>query len=297
MHTYCHNNPVLYIDPSGHSFWGAVKGAVIGAVGGAIVGTVAGAIAGGPAGAVVGAIGGAVAGAIIGASIGASIKPIGGGQTSSNSTPSTTPPSSSTQPPTSSTTTQPPAVTTAPAITSPPEKILTTEQERQAYVTDFLKSSFPEARNIHIAAILGNMQHESPGFNPVQLENDLSDPSRSKSYEYLTTYDNADCNNPNDPIFNDNKGWGIIQWTYSVRKQELLRYAKENNGSVGDLDIQLGFLLWESNHYSSGDYAGFWNQTELTNATDYFRSNIEITVNGESERRTNALNIYGDLLP
>jgi len=121
---------VLYIDPSGHSFWGAVKGAVIGAVGGAIVGAVAGVIVGGLAGAIAGAIGGAVVGGIAGGVIGASMKPIGNGQTSSNSTPSTTPPSSSTKPPTSSTTTQPPAVTTQPATTSPPAKIPTTVSER-----------------------------------------------------------------------------------------------------------------------------------------------------------------------
>ena len=44
---------------------------------------------------------------------------------------------------------------------------------------------------------------------------------------------------------NDRVGYGLAQWTYPSRKVALLAYAKAAGKSVGDLEMQLGFLMTE----------------------------------------------------
>ena len=44
---------------------------------------------------------------------------------------------------------------------------------------------------------------------------------------------------------NDRAGYGLAQWTYPSRKAALLAYAKAAGKSIGDLEMQLGFLMQE----------------------------------------------------
>lgn len=44
---------------------------------------------------------------------------------------------------------------------------------------------------------------------------------------------------------NDRAGYGLCQWTYPTRKAALLAYAKKQGKSIGDLEMQLGFLMQE----------------------------------------------------
>ncbi|WP_300821486.1 phage tail tip lysozyme [uncultured Oscillibacter sp.] len=43
----------------------------------------------------------------------------------------------------------------------------------------------------------------------------------------------------------DGAGYGLAQWTNWSRKKNLLAYAKSKGKSVGDLEMQLEFLLME----------------------------------------------------
>ena len=43
----------------------------------------------------------------------------------------------------------------------------------------------------------------------------------------------------------DGAGYGLAQWTYSTRKAALLAFARAQGKSVGDLDLQIDFLLRE----------------------------------------------------
>lgn len=50
----------------------------------------------------------------------------------------------------------------------------------------------------------------------------------------------------------DKAGYGIAQWTYWSRKQNLQKYAQEKGASIGDLEMQLEFLIQElSSSYKS----------------------------------------------
>lgn len=43
----------------------------------------------------------------------------------------------------------------------------------------------------------------------------------------------------------DSAGYGLAQWTFWSRKQNLLNYAKQKKSSIGDLNMQLEFLMQE----------------------------------------------------
>ena len=48
-----------------------------------------------------------------------------------------------------------------------------------------------------------------------------------------------------DSCIRDNVGYGLAQWTYWSRKQALWSFARSRGKSVGDMDMQLDFILRE----------------------------------------------------
>lgn len=89
-------------------------------------------------------------------------------------------------------------------------------------------------------ALMGNLQAES-GLKSTNLQN-----SYEKKLGYTdTTYTQAVDNGKYVNFVRDSAGYGLAQWTYWTRKQNLLNYAKQNGKSIGDIDMQLDFLLME----------------------------------------------------
>ena len=50
---------------------------------------------------------------------------------------------------------------------------------------------------------------------------------------------------------NDGAGYGLVQWTFSGRKQTLLEYAKTKKASIGSLGMQLEYLWSEIQKYTT----------------------------------------------
>ena len=69
---------------------------------------------------------------------------------------------------------------------------------------------------------------------------------------------------------------GICQWTAKDRKEGLLNYANDTNGSVHDLKTQLGYFQYEM---EEGGYKRYWNnfleKETIYDATYYFLDVIE----------------------
>lgn len=66
--------------------------------------------------------------------------------------------------------------------------------------------------------------------------------------EYVAAVDSGKYTN----FVRDSAGFGLAQWTYWSRKQNLLNFAKSKNKSIGDLEMQLDFLWKEmSESYKS----------------------------------------------
>lgn len=108
------------------------------------------------------------------------------------------------------------------------------------------------------AALMGNLQAES-GLIPYRLQGDFSD-GYVASLEYTNKVNNYSYTK--SQFINDSKGYGLAQWTFSTRKQNLYEFASLTNFSIGSLDRQIPFLVNEL----MSSYPTVWNA--LLNATN-----------------------------
>ncbi|MDE6260544.1 MAG: hypothetical protein K2M42_06745 [Oscillospiraceae bacterium] len=90
------------------------------------------------------------------------------------------------------------------------------------------------------AGLLGNLQAES-GLNPQNLQNTYEKKLGFTDTTYTAAVDNGTYTN----FAYDGAGYGLAQWTYIARKAALLAFARAQGASIGDLDMQVDFLLQE----------------------------------------------------
>lgn len=105
-----------------------------------------------------------------------------------------------------------------------------------------------------IASIMGNLYAES-GLNPLNLQNYFNSQLNYSDKEYTFAVDNNIYTN----FVYDCAGYGLAQWTFWSKKQELLNYAKKNNSSIGNLNLQLNFLLQDLKN----NYTNLYNQLKI----------------------------------
>ena len=100
------------------------------------------------------------------------------------------------------------------------------------FIWDFLKK---EGFNDYgVAGLMGNLYAES-GLLPNNLQNTFNSKLGLSDEEYTKRVDNGTYTN----FVHDSAGYGLAQWTYYSRKQNLLNFAKSKRKSIGDLEIQL----------------------------------------------------------
>lgn len=90
-----------------------------------------------------------------------------------------------------------------------------------------------------VAGIMGNLYAES-GLIPNNLQNIYNMTLGMTDEEYTRAVDSGRYNN----FVRDMAGYGLAQWTFWSRKQDLLSMAQEAGRSVGDLGVQLD-LVWQ----------------------------------------------------
>ena len=90
------------------------------------------------------------------------------------------------------------------------------------------------------AGLLGNLYAES-GLNPKNLQNSYEKKLGCTDADYTAAVDCGAYTN----FVSDCAGYGLAQWTHSSRKAALLAYARARGASIGDLDMQVGYLLQE----------------------------------------------------
>lgn len=91
-----------------------------------------------------------------------------------------------------------------------------------------------------VAGLMGNLYAES-GLNPQNLQNTYEKKLGMTDAEYTKKVDNGTYTN----FVRDSAGYGLAQWTYWSRKQNLLQFAKLKGESIGSLSMQLNFLYQE----------------------------------------------------
>ena len=90
------------------------------------------------------------------------------------------------------------------------------------------------------AGLLGNLYAES-GLRPDNLQNTYEAKLGFTDEGYTVAVDNGTYTN----FANDEAGYGLAQWTYWSRKAALLAFARAYGTSIGDLDMQVSYLLME----------------------------------------------------
>lgn len=97
------------------------------------------------------------------------------------------------------------------------------------------------------AGLMGNLYAES-GLNPKNLQNSFEKKLGMTDDAYTSAVDNGSYDN----FVRDSAGYGLAQWTYWSRKENLLQFVLSRKASIGDLETQLEFLYKEL----SGSYNG-----------------------------------------
>lgn len=91
-----------------------------------------------------------------------------------------------------------------------------------------------------IAGLMGNLKAES-NLIATNLQNTFESKLGFTDESYTAAVDAGTYGN----FITDGAGYGLAQWTYHTRKAELLAFAKSHGKSVGDLDMQIEFMLRE----------------------------------------------------
>ena len=116
------------------------------------------------------------------------------------------------------------------------------EKDVDKVIWDYLMSKFNNAKGV--AGLIGNLYAES-GLKSNNAQNSGNTKLGMTDEEYTQAVDNGSYTN----FIKDSIGYGLAQWTYWSRKESLLNFAKSKNASIGNLEMQLEFLVKELKGY------------------------------------------------
>lgn len=117
-----------------------------------------------------------------------------------------------------------------------PEPASATDNEK--VIWDYLYRKIGNAYGV--AGLMGNLYAES-ALRPNNLQNTYEKKLGMTDAQYTAAVDDGSYTN----FIKDSAGYGLAQWTYWSRKQALQEYAKTTGKSIGDLNMQLGFIWKE----------------------------------------------------
>lgn len=118
--------------------------------------------------------------------------------------------------------------------------------------------------------LLGNMQAES-GLNPWNLQNSYEAKLGYNDATYTAYVDNGIYH----AFATDKAGYGLCQWTSEGRKQGLLAHAKETGRSIGDMEMQLEWLVRELNTGYKSVLSGINKAKTIREASDIVLTKFE----------------------
>ena len=107
------------------------------------------------------------------------------------------------------------------------------------------------------AGLMGNLKAES-NLQANNLQNSFESKLGYSDSSYTSAVDSGTYQNFAD----DGAGYGLAQWTYHTRKAALFSFAKERGKSVGNLDLQIDFLVKELQE----DFPAVWKVLTTTNS-------------------------------
>ena len=106
--------------------------------------------------------------------------------------------------------------------------------------------------------ILGNWMAES-GLEPGRLQGDFSS-GRLQSMVYTADVTSGKINR--SQFARDAKGYGLAQWTYFTRKEDLYDFWQGSGAALDDVRMQVKFALQELS--TEAEYSGLWDVLRTT---------------------------------
>lgn len=107
--------------------------------------------------------------------------------------------------------------------------------------------------------------------------------------EYTDKFDNYPTT-----CYRDGVGYGLAQWTYWSRKQELFEFANAKGVSVGDEAMQVEFVIHELGKDYSGLFSFLCETNDLYAATDRVCREYERPAFNNVDRRYNFAKVFSD---
>ena len=101
--------------------------------------------------------------------------------------------------------------------------------------------------------LMGNWMAES-GLEPGRLQGDFT---QGRTYSRAYTDDVASGRIGRSQFGRDQKGYGLAQWTYYTRKEDLYDFWNSSGKALDDAGMQVSFAVQELSE--NGEYAGLWN--------------------------------------
>ena len=118
--------------------------------------------------------------------------------------------------------------------------------------------------------LIGNLDAES-GLKPKNLQNSYEKKLGYTDDSYTAAVDNSSYGN----FVKDSAGYGLAQWTYWSRKQNMLTFARAAGKSIGDLEMQLDFLCKELKESYPTVYNKLKTATSVREASDIVLTQFE----------------------
>ena len=118
--------------------------------------------------------------------------------------------------------------------------------------------------------LIGNLDAES-GLKPKNLQNSYEKKLGYTDDSYTAAVDNSSYGN----FVKDSAGYGLAQWTYWSRKQNMLTFARAAGKSIGDLEMQLDFLCKELKESYPTVYSKLKTAASVREASDIVLTQFE----------------------
>ena len=126
------------------------------------------------------------------------------------------------------------------------------------------------------AGLMGNLYAES-ALKPNNLQDTYEKTLGMDDNTYTAKVNSGAYSN----FIKDSAGYGLAQWTFWTRKQDLLKYARSKNVSIADLEMQLEFLIKELKNYTS-----VWNT--LQSAKSVLEASNKVLIDFEAPTGKNS---------
>lgn len=121
-----------------------------------------------------------------------------------------------------------------------------------------------------VSGLMGNLDKES-GLIPYRKQGDLT-PPYIESQNYTNKVDNGTITQ--EQFISDSIGYGLAQWTFYTRKQQLYNFHRENNISIGSYELSLKMLFYELENSYVDTLDVLKTATSIRQASNYVLHNF-----------------------